>query len=58
MDHRVTALERAFELAKSGSCETVADIRKRLLAERYSVDQITGRMLGKQLRALIAAARG
>lgn len=58
MDHHLTALERAFELAKSGSCESVNDIKRRLIAERYSVEQITGRKLGNQLRALIAAARG
>ena len=57
MDHTVTALERAFALAKSGEYDTVPDIRKRLAKEGYSVAQITGVALSKQLRALIRAAR-
>ena len=51
-----TALERAFQLAKSGSCVSVDDIKKRLIAEGYSTAQITGGALLKQLRALIQAA--
>ena len=58
MDHTVTALERAFQLAKSGDYTSVSDIKKRLGAEGYSVAQITGRVLSKQLDALIKAARG
>jgi hypothetical protein len=57
MDHTVTALERAFALAKSGEYATVPGIRKRLAKEGYSVAQITGVALSKQLRALIRAAR-
>ena len=56
MDHTVTALERAFELAKSGDCKSVGDIKKRLSSEGYSVAQVTGRVLSKQLDALIKAA--
>src|SRR5262252_3493679 len=33
MDHRVTALERAFQVAKSGKCSSVADLKKQLHAE-------------------------
>ncbi len=57
MQHNQTALERAFELAKSGSCESVAGIKKVLKSEGYSDLQITGRALGKQLTALIRQAR-
>ena len=57
MDHTVTALERAFQLAKSGDYHSVSDIKKRLGAEGYSIAQITGRVLSKQLDALIKAAR-
>ena len=57
MDHNVTAIERAFELAKSGSCASVSDVKKRLRAEGYSITQITGRTLSKQLDALLKAAR-
>ncbi len=58
MDHTVTVLERAFQLAKSGSYTSVADIKKRLSVEGYGVAQLTGRVLTKQLNALINAERG
>jgi hypothetical protein len=58
MDHTITALERAFQLAKSGDCAAVPDIKRRLLREGYSVVQITGGTLSKQLVALIRAAQG
>ena len=35
MDSKVTALERAFQLARSGHMATVDDIRKRLKQEGY-----------------------
>jgi hypothetical protein len=57
MDHTITALERAFQLAQSGDCMSVSEIKKRLSAEGYSVAQITGRVLSKQLGGLIKAAR-
>ena len=56
--HKVGAVERAFELAKSGDCASVKDIRKRLLAEGYSPRQIEGKTLIKQLRSLLRAASG
>ena len=58
MDHSVTALERAFQIAKSGDCKSISDLRKQLRKEGYSLDKITGRTLFKQLEALIKAARG
>ena len=51
-----TALERAFQLAKSGSYASLDDIKKRLKAESYSTAQITGGALSKQLRVLIQTA--
>jgi hypothetical protein len=57
MDHRPTELERAFQLAKSGSCGSVGDIRNQLGSEGYSTARITGRSLARQLRALMAEAR-
>jgi len=53
MDSDVTALERAFALAKSGVCATVGEIRVALKAEGYTIEQITGPALRKQLKALI-----
>ena len=57
MDHRVSPLERAFELARSGCCASITDIRQKLRSEGYSAVQITGKALSKQLRELISAAR-
>jgi hypothetical protein len=57
MDQGTSALERAFQLAMSGNYTSVADIKKRLIQERYSVAQISGGQLAKQLGALIKAAR-
>ena len=56
MNPHTTSLERAFDLAASGSCAHVADIKKRLRDEGYSVEQVTGPRLEAQLRALIEAA--
>jgi hypothetical protein len=58
MDESTSVLERAFELAKSGKYPSVEDIGRRLLAEGYSIEQVTGRQLKVQLRALIRTARG
>jgi hypothetical protein len=57
MDTRPTSLERAFELAKSGQCATVEEIRKKLKAEGLVASQIEGKMLFKQLRDLMEAAK-
>lgn len=57
MDHTITALERAFQLAESGDYASVPDIKKRLIQEGYSAAQITGRVLSNQLLALIRAAQ-
>jgi hypothetical protein len=57
MDQNVSAIERAFQLAKSGSCETVEIIKRQLRTEGYGITQITGSALLRQLRTLIKAAR-
>ena len=58
MDRTATAVERAFELAKSGHYTTVAGIKKQLVEEGYSTAQITGGAINKQLSALMQTARG
>ncbi len=55
MDPRTTELERAFQLAMSGDCRSVDEIRKKLSQEGYYATQITGKSLLRQLQALIAA---
>jgi hypothetical protein len=57
MDQNTTALERAFELAKSGNVATIEALRHRLRAEGYSDATIKGKTLSAQLRALINATQ-
>ncbi|HML30748.1 MAG TPA: hypothetical protein PKE16_18300 [Hyphomicrobium sp.] len=53
----LTPLERAFELAKSGKCSSIAEILRVLRAEGHRTAQIEGPALRKQLRGFIAEAR-
>lgn len=55
-----STLERAFQLARSGECASIAEIRVRLKKERH--DQVEAHLQGpsinRQLRLLCEAARG
>jgi hypothetical protein len=53
-----TPIERAFELARSGRCQTTADIKQHLRQEGYSTHSIIGPLLMKQLRAAMDDASG
>jgi hypothetical protein len=55
MHPSTTELERAFQLAKSGDCRSVDEIRKKLSQEGYYATQVTGKGLMRQLQAIIAA---
>jgi len=59
MTHRLTTIERAYELARSGECATVSEIKLRLKAERF--DDVAGQLYGREiisaLRRLCDAAR-
>jgi hypothetical protein len=57
MDQKMTALERAFQLARSGSVAGLTGIVSSLNREGYSASQIEGRLLKRQLADLIKAAR-
>jgi hypothetical protein len=57
MDQKMTALERAFQLARSGSVAGLTEIISTLNREGYSGSQIEGRLLKRQLADLIKAAR-
>jgi hypothetical protein len=57
MDQHSSALERAFQLAKSGDFASVQHIKQRLAKEGYSAEQVNGPKLLAQLRQLIASAR-
>jgi hypothetical protein len=56
---RPTIIERAFELAQSGTCQSLDELRSQLKRERYeSVDShMAGPTLGRQLRKLFQERR-
>jgi len=57
MDQKMTALERAFQLARSGDVAGITEIAASLSREGYSARQIEGPLLKRQLGDLIKAAR-
>jgi hypothetical protein len=57
MQANMTAIERAFELAKSGRYVTLGQIKYRLHVEGYFADAITGTQLCERLKALMDTAR-
>ena len=57
MDTHKTALERAFDIARSGRCISVADLIRRLQDEGYEIPQIEGPHLKKQLARMIEEAK-
>ena len=57
MSIRPTALERAFELARSGQYPGISEIRAQLKSEGYATQQLEGPQLLRQLRALCVSAR-
>lgn len=52
-----TAIERAFDLARSGACSRIGQIIARLGREGYDGRHIEGRVLRKQLSNLIEEAK-
>ena len=52
-----STLERAFELARSGQCATLSDIRSQLKREGFTPREIEGGALTRQLRELCRANR-
>lgn len=57
MRFQPTAIERAFELARTGRYAGVSEIGKRLKVEGYSLGQLEGNSLRKQLRQLCEDAQ-
>ena len=53
----MTAIERAFQLARSGQAASVTEIIVSLKREGYSIDQIQGPSLRRQLAELIRGPR-
>jgi hypothetical protein len=56
MEQNVNTLERAFELARSGKCASIKEIRTCLHSEGYSQGLIVGKYLSAQLRQLMLEA--
>ena len=56
MQENTTSIERAFQLAGMGRFGNVNDILRRLNAEGYNTDAITGPLLLGQLRKQINRA--
>lgn len=59
MTERLPTIDRAFQLAKSGECSGVGQIRDRLKAEGYPREeaQITGKTFRAQLRKICETAQ-
>jgi hypothetical protein len=57
MQPNITSLERAFELAGSGTYRQAEEIRARLRPEGYFTEAITGPALHDQLKSLMEAAQ-
>ena len=55
MSPGMTTIERAFELAASGSIDSISALKKKLNAEGFTADQIMGRELSRQLTKIILA---
>jgi hypothetical protein len=51
-----TALERAFDIARSGRVSSMAELRQTLKAENYALTQLSGPSLARQLTALMRDA--
>lgn len=55
---QLSTIERAYQLARSGTCRSVEDIRRKLSAERYDSVQahLSGASIKRDLIALCKAA--
>lgn len=59
MNESLSTLERAFQLARSGHCRSVDDVRQALRREGYDAvhEHLNGTVINRQLTDLIAEAR-
>jgi hypothetical protein len=57
MEYRPTSLERAFQLARTGEFSGLGAILDRLRAEGFSLSQVEGPVLKRQLRELCTTSR-
>lgn len=54
MTHRPTTIERAYELARSGECRTLSDVKQRLSADGHDriQEHLYGATVSSALRRL------
>ena len=57
MHSGVSIIERAFQIARSGTVSSVIDLKRALNSEGYAGHSLEGRTLFRQLQALIRTAR-
>ena len=57
MDQNKNALERAFEMARSGKYNSTTEIKQRLATEGYSLKDFVGPALARQLRQIIKSEK-
>jgi len=57
MDPNLTAIERAFQAAKSGEAASMEDIRRLLKKDGYKVEYIEGPSLRRQLEGFMKGAK-
>lgn len=59
MEERPGVVQRAFQIARSGTVANMSALRKQLTAEGYAnnAQSLAGRSLSNQLTRMIAAAR-
>lgn len=57
MHHGISTVQRAFELARNGRCQSLADIRHILGSEGYEsvAAHLSGPVIKRQLTNLLAA---
>ena len=59
MKRDVGTIERAFQLAREGTCSSMSDIKLKLKQERHEAVEghLAGPSLSRQLQALMRAAK-
>ena len=59
MNYRANTIERAYQLAESGECATIEQIKQQLRGEGYDTSQLTSApSLVRTLRKICAATHG
>ena len=54
-DNEKNIIERAFELARSGTCKTLSEIKRKLKEDGFFVLDIDGYMSGSSIKSQLTA---